>query len=113
MATVLSAVSFSLAGGVAVFLLVTPIYTDGSSRGMTFLELNGAEETLVIFIPMFIALLALLIRKRFIRIASAFLLTGWVAIGAASVGLLYIPAAIAMFAAAYAPDETNAMPARQ
>jgi hypothetical protein len=117
MSTALVLISFLLAIAVFGLGLFVPAYSGvsggGSSvvqesgvpaqRGMsehhsraTLAEVNGGKIYPLLAIPVFVAGLPLLFRLRAVRIFSAVLLFGFVLIGAASIGLFYIPSAIAM-----------------
>jgi hypothetical protein len=111
-------ISFLLAVLASVSSLVAPAYTrltvreipvNGESssppqtetsvhpaRHATLAEVNGPGTYFLLTIPVAVAGLPLLVRSRAARILSAVLITGWVVIGAASIGLFYIPSAIMM-----------------
>jgi hypothetical protein len=111
-------ISFSLAVLASVSSLVAPAYTgmtrsespvnqeDSSppqnetlvhpARHATLAEVNGAGTYFVLAIPVAVAGLPLLFRSRAIRILSAVAITCWVVVGAASIGLFYIPSAVMM-----------------
>jgi len=59
-------------------------------------EGNGTGIYFLLALPAAIAGLPLLFRFRAVRILSAVLITGWVVVGAASLGLFYIPSAVMM-----------------
>jgi hypothetical protein len=67
----------------------------------TLVEVNGPRTYLFLAIPVAVAGLPLLLRFRAARILSAALITGWVVISAASIGLFYIPSAAVMVWAAF------------
>lgn len=69
-------------------------------RHATLAEVNGSGTYFLLAIPLAVAGLPLLFRSRAVRILSAVLITGWVVIGVASIGLFYIPSAIMMIWAA-------------
>jgi hypothetical protein len=113
-------ISFSLAVLGSVSILVAPVYS-GLARRETpaqeafsppqnqpvhsgplarLAEVNGVGTYFLLAIPVALAGLPLLFRSRSIRILSAVLITGWVVVGAASVGLFYIPSAVMMVWAA-------------
>ena len=111
-------ISFLLAVLASVSSLVAPAYTgltvreisvnrESSSppqtatpvhpvRHATPAEVNGPGAYFWLAIPVAVAGLPLLLRSRAVRILSAVLITGWVLIAAASVGLFYIPSAVMM-----------------
>jgi hypothetical protein len=111
-------ISFLLAVLASVSSLVAPAYTgltvreipvNGESssppktetpvhpvRHATLAEVNGPGTYFLLTIPVAVAGMPLLVRSRAVRILSAVLITGWVVIGAASIGLFYIPSAIMM-----------------
>lgn len=114
---VLVMISFLLAILVFGLSLFVPVYSGISGGGITVMpgsgvpapkgisehrfratlgEVNGAKVFLLLAIPVFVAGLPLLFRLRGVRMLSAVLLFGFVIIGAASIGLFYIPSAIAM-----------------
>jgi hypothetical protein len=65
-------------------------------RHATLAEVNGPGTYFFLTIPVALACLPLLVRSRAVRILSAVLITGWVVIGATSIGLFYIPSAVIM-----------------
>ena len=66
------------------------------ARHATLAEVYGSGSYFLLIIPLTLAALPLLLRLRGVRILSAVLITGWVVIGAASIGLFYLPSAIMM-----------------
>jgi hypothetical protein len=111
-------IAFLLAALASVSSLVVPAYTgltvrkipvnrESSSppqteapvhpvRHATLAEVNGPGTYFLLAIPVAVAGLPLFVRSRAARILSAVLIVGWVVIGAASIGLFYIPSAIMM-----------------
>ena len=111
-------ISFFLAVLTSVWGLVAPAYTgltvreipvNGESssppqtetplhpvRHATLAAVNGPGTYFLLTIPVAVAGLPLLVRSRAVRILSAVLITGWIVIGATSVGLFYIPSAVMM-----------------
>ncbi|HEX4921781.1 MAG TPA: hypothetical protein VFV92_13710 [Candidatus Bathyarchaeia archaeon] len=65
-------------------------------RHATLAEVNGPRTYFLLTIPVAVAGLPLLVRSRGVRILSAVLITGWVLIAAASIGLFYIPSGVMM-----------------
>jgi hypothetical protein len=65
-------------------------------RHATLAGVNGPGTYFLLTIPVAVAGLPLLLRSRSIRILSAVLITGWVLIASASIGLFYIPSAVMM-----------------
>lgn len=86
--TILTALSFSLAMVAALFFLIFPAY----SSGATLLQVNGPDALVPLLLPVIVALVALLIPKRVMRIVAAVLLAGFALIAGFSIGLFYIPA---------------------
>jgi hypothetical protein len=105
-------ISFLLAVLASVLCFVLPLYRGQSGlqrfgepsrvqvRHATLLSVNGPSIYYILVIPVIIAGVPLLLRCRTARIISALSLTGCVVIGAASIGLFYLPSAIAMILAA-------------
>jgi hypothetical protein len=62
----------------------------------TLAEVNGPGTYFLLTIPVVVAGLPLLVRSRAVRILSAVLITGWVLVASASIGLFYIPSAVMM-----------------
>jgi hypothetical protein len=111
-------ISFSLAVLASVSMLVVPTYTGIATREIPvkressvppqtetpvhplrhipLAELGGAGTYFLLAIPVAVAGLPVLFRSRAVRVLSAVLLTGWVIVGAASIGLFYIPSAVMM-----------------
>jgi hypothetical protein len=71
----------------------TPLHP---ARHRTLAEVNGHGTYFLLTIPVAVAGLPLLVRSRAVRILSAVLITGWVVIGATSIGLFYVPSAVMM-----------------
>ena len=115
-------ISFLLAVLASVSSLVAPAYTGLTVREIpvngesssppqtetpvhpvhaTLAEVNGPGTYFLLTIPVAVAGLPLLVRSRAVRILSAVLITGWVVIGAASIGLFYVPSAVMMVCSAH------------
>jgi hypothetical protein len=106
-------ISFLLAVLASVLSLTLPMYKVQTSvervgearrvevRHETLSSVNGPMIRYILAIPVIFAGLPIPLRWRAVRIISAVLLTSWVAIGAASVGLFYLPSALTMILAAY------------
>jgi hypothetical protein len=62
----------------------------------TLAAVNGPGTYFLLAIPVAVAGLPLLFRSRAVRILSAALIACWVVIGAASIGLFYVPSAVMM-----------------
>jgi hypothetical protein len=71
------------------------------ARNATLVEVHGPRTYLFLAIPVAVAGLPLLLQFRAVRILSAALITGWVVVSAASIGLFYIPSAVVMVWAAF------------
>jgi hypothetical protein len=69
-------------------------------RHETLISVNGPLVCYILAMPVIIAGVPILLRFRAARIFSAILLLGVVVIGAASIGLFYLPSAITMVMAA-------------
>ena len=110
-------ISFFLALLASLWGLVAPAYTGTTAREIpanqessplqtetpvhpvqrtTLAETNGPGTYLLLAIPVIVAGMPLVFRSRAVRMLSAVLLLGWVAIGVASIGLFYIPSAFVM-----------------
>ncbi len=94
-ATILSIVSLSLAIVPTVFFVVVPVY----SNGATLLEVNGMRAVPPLVFPVVLALLPTLIRKQGVRLIAGVLLAGFALVAGFTIGLFYIPAAVAMLIA--------------
>jgi len=107
-----ASVSFLLAAFASALSLILPLY-----RGQTTIQRSGEPSVLQVrretlpsvngpmvyyrlAIPVIVAGLPLLLRFRVVRIICAALLAAWVVLGAASIGIFYLPSAIAMVLAA-------------
>jgi hypothetical protein len=98
-----AACSFLLSALTSILLLVIPAYNERSAyqlRHLTLTSVNGPKLYYVLAIPVVIAGVPLVLRARTVRVVSALLLMGWVVVGSASVGLLYLPSAVMMILAA-------------
>jgi hypothetical protein len=116
-------IAFSLALLASVASLVVPAYT-GITRWQapvnreatsppqnetpahpashaTLSDVNGPGTYFLLAIPLVISGLPLLLRLRAVRIVSAVLITSWIVVGAASIGLFYIPSAVMMIWSAF------------
>jgi hypothetical protein len=99
----LTLVSFVLAIAAAVFLLGYPAYSgfnNGRPTTATLLEVNGQWAIVPVLLPVVVALVPVIFPHRVIRIIAAVILGAFAAIAGFSIGLFYIPAALAMVAAA-------------
>ncbi|MDP9300601.1 MAG: hypothetical protein M3P43_06870 [Actinomycetota bacterium] len=70
-------------------------------------SINGSRILVVVSVPVLLSLLPIIVRARGARIVSAVLLWGCCAIGAASIGLFFVPGAILMTIAAARHDRTD------
>lgn len=105
-------ISFLMAALAFVLGLALPMYNGQTSlqrsgeagtveaRHETLSGVNGPMVRYLLAIPVIIAGVPILLRFRATRIISAVLLASWVVIGAASIGLFYLPSAITMIVAA-------------
>lgn len=110
MKTRLAAASFGLALAAAIFLLIWPVYTgfDGlRTTHATLLQVNGSRALLPVAFPVIVALLPLVFRMQAIRISAAIVIGAFSFIGGFSIGLFYVPAAVAMLLAACVDDSAK------
>lgn len=110
MKTRLTGVAFGLALAAAIYLLVWPTYagTNGSRpTRATLLQVNGPYALIPVMFPVLITLIALLLRKQWVRIAATILISGFALIGAFTIGLFYVPAAILMLLASCVSDSAK------
>lgn len=116
MKTGLTAISFGLAAAAAIFLLVVPIYSGFvANRDVhaTLAQVNGRWGIILALFPVLTALLPLVFPKQTIWIIATILIGGFTLIGAFSIGLLYLPAAITMLLAACMTPPANTRAADQ
>jgi hypothetical protein len=75
---------------------------DGRERcaGVSTFEVDGAWVLVVVSIPVLVSLLPVVIPRRAARVFAALLLWACCVVGAFSVGLFFVPAAVAMTIAA-------------
>ncbi len=110
MKTRLTAVSFGLALAAGIFLLVWPVYS-GFDRGKpvhaTALEVNGPSVILPVLLPVLLALLPLVFPKQAFRIIVTLVMFAFSLISGFTIGLFYVPAAIAMLLAACVADSAK------
>jgi len=95
----LTLVSLFLAVAAAALLLIYPTYSEFSDHRTiraTLLEVNGQWAIVPVMFPVVIALVPVIFPHRVIRMIAAVILGGFAAIGGASIGLFYVPAAVAM-----------------
>jgi len=114
----LPAASLGLAIAAAVFLLVWPAYSgsDGvRTTHATLLAVNGPWAIVPVMFPVLVAVLPFLSRRRALRVVATILLGGFVIISGLSIGLFYLPAAVAMLLAACTkpPAHVRGLHARQ
>jgi len=116
---------FALAWAVGAWLLVprlpgySGIRTTTAADGMrattaaraTFAEVNGPEIYLTLAVPVLAALLALLPwpqrLRRAAQVAAAAVAVAYVLLGLMTVGIVYLPLALALVVAALRPDATS------
>ena len=79
----------------------SPPESETLARHATLAKVNGSGTYLLLAIPVGVAGLPLLFHSRAVRILSAVLITGWVVVGAASIGLFYIPSAVMLVWSAF------------
>ena len=79
-------------------------------RGVSSFSVDGSWVLVVVSVPVALALIPVLLRYRPARIVSAVLLWACCVVGALSVGMFFVPAAIVMTVAAARPDPVPAMP---
>ncbi len=70
-------------------------------------SVNGSRIVVVVSVPVLLSLLPIIVRARGARIVSAVLLWACCVIGAASIGLFFVPGAILMTIAAVRRDRTD------
>ncbi len=100
--TALTVCSLALAVAGSILWLYVPAYKGGPSgdETKTLVEVNGSWTFVVLSIPIFIAIVPVMFPHRAFRIVSAVLLMGFALLGSMTVGLAYLPAAVAMCIAA-------------
>jgi hypothetical protein len=110
MKTRLTVASFGLASAAAAFLLVWPVYS-GSNGGVTthatLLQVNGWGVILPVLFPVFLAFLPIVVRKQALRIMAAAVMFAFSFISGFTIGLFYVPAAVAMLLAACVGDSAK------
>jgi hypothetical protein len=110
MKTRLAAASVGLALAAAIFLLMWPVYTgfDGvRATRATLLQINGSWAILPLAFPVIVALLPLVLRRQAIGIIAAVLIGAFSLLAGFTVGLFYVPAAVAMLLAACVADSAK------
>jgi hypothetical protein len=99
----LTLLSLALAIAAALFLLVYPVYSglnNSHPTRATLLEVNGQSAIIPVALPVVVALVPVLFPHRVIRIIAAVVLGAFALIGGFTIGLFYVPAAVAMVVAA-------------
>jgi hypothetical protein len=99
MAMKLTAFSLALAIGAAIFLLAFPFYS-GFDGIRTLVDANGPWVLIPILLPVLAAAVPFGFRRRIMRVISSVVFVAFVLISGFTIGLCYLPAAIAMIAAA-------------
>jgi hypothetical protein len=110
MKTRLTAASFGLASAAAAFLLVWPVYSGFNgvvTTHATLLQVNGWRVILPVLFPVFLAFLPLVFRKQPLRIGAAVVMLAFGFISGFTIGLFYVPPAIAMLLAACVGDSAK------
>src|SRR4051812_30476708 len=105
MKTRLAAASLILAGAAAIFVFTWPLYSsvDGSRTiRATLLEHNRPWAIVPVMFPVLIALLPLVFPNQPVRIIAAIAMCAFSLLGAMTIGLFYVPAALLMLAACVA-----------
>ncbi|UUT35940.1 hypothetical protein [Microbacterium elymi] len=120
-ARVLQIIGFALTLAAGVALCFLPAFqsvtsdSDGhqATRTQTLLQMQGSAYLLVLVIPVLIAAVPLLLRGRAWRVSSivaAVLLGVFALVGALSIGVFYLPAAIVEVVAACLPVRRPEVP---
>jgi hypothetical protein len=107
MKTRLTGVAFGLALVAAIFLAVWPTYSgfNGSQpTRATLLQVNGPYALIPVMFPVLTTLIALLLRRQWVRIVATILISGFALIAGFTIGLFYLPAAILMLLASCVAD---------
>lgn len=111
-ATRVASVSCALALAAVIFLLAFPaysgaretVYANGAhshvTNRATMVQVNGDWVLLPMLFPVLVAAVPLLLRTQPARIICTIVLFGFVIIAGFSIGLFYLPAALAMVVAA-------------
>lgn len=102
MKTGLTALSLGFAIAAVIFPLVVPIHSGfvgNRATRATLVEVMGPWVIILIVFPVLAALLPLMFHKQAAWIIATVVICGFVLIGAFSIGLLYLPAAITMLLA--------------
>ena len=84
---------------------VSSITAELTYRGLPSIRAIDPYSALPFLLPLVIALAPILFPKQATRVMSALLLWGFSLVGSASIGLVYMPSAIAMLLAAFAPPD--------
>ena len=90
--------SFSLALASSALLLILPVYS-GSGGNATLLQVNGSRVFIPLAIPVVVSLLPILSRRRGVCVGAAIVLCAFCVVGGFSIGLFYVPSAVAMIVA--------------
>lgn len=99
--------SFGLASAAATFLVVWPVYSAFDGRNTThatLMQVNGSWAILPVLFPVFLAFMPLVFRKQALRTMAAVVMLAFSFISGFTIGLFYVPAAIAMLLAACVAD---------
>lgn len=87
----LTMISFALAAGAAIFLLVVPVYSgfdNNRPTHATLLDVNGAWAIIPVLFPVLIAFLPVLFRKQWLRITATILMGGFAFIAGFTIRVL-------------------------
>ncbi len=91
-------------------MLVWPVYS-GFDRGKpaqaTLVQVNGSWAILPVLFPVMLALLPLVFPKQVLRIIVTLVMFAFSLISGFTIGLFYVPAAIAMLLAACVADSAK------
>ncbi len=73
----------------------------------TLLQVNGPQVIVLLVLPVLVTLAPLLFPSRVTRVIATVLICGFTLVGSFTIGLFYLPAALAMLIAACAKSRQN------
>jgi hypothetical protein len=106
-ASTLAVASCGAAAAASFALLVLPVYgtsdSDGVEHGATLIAVNGAWVLIWLVLPVAVAALPLVVRRRVALRTAAVLVLGFALIAGFSIGGFYLPAGLLLMLAATRP----------
>lgn len=106
-ASTLVAAACGAAAAGSLLLLLLPVYgesdSDGVGHGATLIAVNGASVLIWLVLPVAVAALPLVLRRRLVLRVAAVLVLGFALVAGFTIGGFYLPAGLLLMLAATRP----------